>query len=110
MRAPGSPGSGMLPLDLAANDNLLLHLTAEIWTKDPKTGKWYWREARADRNHLLDCATYALALALYEAAVADLYPPAPPPPRGPARRRRQPDSFTPPTTTPDGRPYLLSDR
>jgi phage terminase large subunit GpA-like protein len=113
MRAPRSPGSGMLPLDLAANDNLLLHLTAEIWTKDPKTGKWYWREARADRNHLLDCGTQALALAQYEAAVADLYPPEPPAPKPPpadARDHDHPASFAQPSTTPDGRPWLVSDR
>jgi phage terminase large subunit GpA-like protein len=110
MRAPGSPGSGMLPRDLATNDSLLLHLTAELWTKDTKTGKWYWREARADRNHLLDCSTQCLALALYDEAVAELYPPEPPPARRAEPDPDAPQTFTPPTTTPDGRPWQLSDR
>jgi len=113
MRAPGTPGSGLIPRDLGAGEALLQHLTAEIWTKDPKTGKWYWREARAGRNHWLDCATYAIALALYEATVEEVYPPEAPAARAapvPDPATHQPHTFTPPRTTPDGRPFLLSDR
>ncbi len=114
MRVPGSPGSGMVPKGLPANDNLLLHLTAEIWTQDPAKLTWYWRVARADRNHLLDCAVYNLAMGMFHRAYLDLYPAAvpiaPPPKRAPDAASDEAKPFSAPTTTPDGRPYLLSDR
>lgn len=74
MRTPGTPGSCWLPMGLKSSDYLLLHLSAEVWTEllDDKgvgEGKWYWRQVRKNQNHLLDCATYAWALALYHREV-----------------------------------------
>jgi len=74
--ASEKPGSGSIPRDsngipLAANDMLCLHLTAELWTRDEKTGKWFWREIRK-RNDLLDCAVYNQALGRFEAAARGL--------------------------------------
>ena len=54
-------GRGMLPQGERANGMLCLHLSAEVFTQDDATGKWYWRKVRG-RNDLLDCSTYALSL------------------------------------------------
>lgn len=73
MRQPGQAGHTWLPQGLRANDYLLLHLSAEVWTEEVRngvgTGKWYWREVRRNQNHLLDCGTYAYALGLYHREV-----------------------------------------
>lgn len=59
---PGdAPGRGYLPKGEKQNGMLCLHLSAEVFDLDEKTGKWYWREVRR-RNDLLDCGTYCLAL------------------------------------------------
>ena len=130
-RQPGVYGSGELPLGLTPKEYLLQHLCAEIWTQ-AASGKWYWRQAKKS-NHLLDCAIYALAAGWLEAAYQKVYahllaprtsaasappetPQAPPEdgdPRahyGTARQQDRNRRFSVPMTTPDGRPYHLSDR
>lgn len=73
MRSPGQTPICWLPQGLRASDYLLLHLSAEVWTEivtnGAGTGKWYWREVRRNQNHLLDCVTYAYAIAVYHREV-----------------------------------------
>lgn len=126
LRARGSAASGELPKDLPAAESLLLHLTAEAYTRDDKTGNYYWREVRPG-NHLLDSAVYALAAGWFEAAYREIYPehapsaiPAPvaqvpldandPRNRYDVQSRRHTFNGSAPQTTPDGRPYGVRDR
>jgi phage terminase large subunit GpA-like protein len=72
MLPAGSPGACWLPLGMKSNDYLFTHLTSEIWSVDPRTNAGYWREVRKDHNHLLDAATYALALGIYHRTLLSL--------------------------------------
>ncbi len=96
MLGPAEVGGCWLPAGTKSNDYLLLHLSSEVWTEliedGRPTGKWYWHEARPSQNHLLDCATYAWAMAIYHrevSALAAVGDAAPPPPRQPP----PPDDF-----------------
>lgn len=95
--APTDPGAWHLPAD--TDPAYARHLTAETLVKkrDPLKGtvKRFWKKSRSD-NHWLDCEVYQLAAAR-AIGVRDMQP----------RKQKQGRSTL---TTPDGRPYLITER
>lgn len=63
LRHADQPASGLVPRDLKANADLLLHLSGEIWDEGKEGQAGFWREVRK-RHDYLDCLVYNLALAL----------------------------------------------
>lgn len=106
MRTPGQSPLCWLPQGLRSSDYLLLHLSAEVWTEKvvngAGTGVWYWREVRRNQNHLLDCATYAYAIAVYHREVLRFTQQAPAPVSAP----RQPTGGEVITDLQRQRPHL----
>ncbi len=106
MRPPG-PGHCGIPHGQKSNDTLPLHLSAEIWKRDPTTGKFYWYRVRK-RNDQLDCAVINDAMGTFWAIYQPWLAANTPEPAAP--RASAPPPSAPPITTPDGRPFLLSER
>lgn len=63
----GGPATGFIPQGLKSNDQLVLHLSAVVWTTAEDTGKQYWREKVHPRWDLLDATIYNYALARWYA-------------------------------------------
>ncbi|MEY2855663.1 MAG: hypothetical protein RL030_2795 [Pseudomonadota bacterium] len=103
---PGDAGGLTLPRGLRANHALLLHLSSRVWTRNEKSGTWYWREVRRRDDHLA-CLVIADAIARFWTVYQPWLAPAAP---GAASAPRRPSPAQSSSTTPDGRPYLLSDR
>ena len=76
LRDPSDVGSGQIPAGLKANDMLILHLCGEVWrspeVKDGKQIAGYWAHPHGGWD-LLDCARYALALAMLHVYHPDFY-------------------------------------
>lgn len=80
--AVNAPSASMLPRSLTADSDLIMHLTAERWGKNPKSGKFAWMKVPGHPyNDLLDCAYVTQALGMYFITKNPRY--TPPNPNGP---------------------------